>query len=109
MAPSLQALVRLLGEKHDHGNGHLDAQILSPYQVVISLGQKTRSLNVLSLADWGMVVVVSASLILSNIGLSPWICLSTLVDLLDPMEPRTVLLPVHGSLPPMCMYLPSES
>lgn len=63
VAPSLQGPVRLLGEKHDHGNGHLGAQILSPYQVVISLGQKIRNFKVLSLTDWGMVVMVSASLI----------------------------------------------
>lgn len=71
--------MRLLGEKHSDGNGYLGAQILSPHQVVISLGPVTNRL------------VVSTSLILSNIGFSPWMCLATLVDFLGPKESKNYL------------------
>lgn len=49
--------------------------------------------------------MVSASLILSAVGLSPWIYVAMLVYFFGPMESRTGLQPCHEPVHPMCTYL----
>lgn len=49
--------------------------------------------------------MVSASLILSAVGLSPCIYVAMLVYFFGPMESRTGLQPCHGPAHPVCTYL----
>lgn len=49
--------------------------------------------------------MVSASLTLSAVGLSPWIYVATPVFFFGLMESKTGLQPCHGPACPVCTYL----